>query len=551
MDRKSLKKLVIGRQKALEQKRNLWEQLWQEIADFVIPVREDIMGTLQAGIKQGSRIYDGTAVGAAQLYADGVHSHSFSRVSPWFSLQLADPKIGEMQEVKEWLQDVASRLYTTLAMSNFYDSSWMFIYDGGTIGVATMYNEEDRTSGKRVFETVHPGEVYIEENYLGIVDTLHRKRKLTAKQVIEKFGEANVPEDVKFQYKSNPFKEAEWVHCVYPREDYNDRSALSTKKRFASVWYHVGSGHIAQESGYDEFPYAVWRFMKSGNSAYARSPAILALSDIKKANLISKTMLGAAQLAIDPPLNIPSEMRDKLQIKPRGFNYYGQDHNRIISPINTGSSNYPIGTDREERVQAIIEQHFKTNYFLMLTQSERAKTATEALEIKGELAAVLGPMVGRLNTEGSDKFIDMVFQSEFKAGRLPKPPDILLEMGGQPIQIVYLGPLAQAQKRLFMTQGIRSALEVVAPIFEISPTSMDVIDFDETVKDLLAGSGFPAKDMNDNTEVEKIRATRAKQLKAEAMKQMMIEGAKPMKDIVEADVKSGGKLSKALVGNAA
>lgn len=550
MDRESLKKLVIGRQKALESKRNLWEIIWQEVADFVIPVREDIMGTLQAGTKQGSRIYDGTAVGAAQLYADGVHSHSFSRVSPWFSLQLADPKIGEMQEVMEWLQDVASRLYTALAMSNFYDSSWMFIYDGGTIGIATMYNEEDKSSGKQVFETVHPGEVYIEENYLGIVDTLHRKRKLTSRQAVEKFGESNVPESTKSLYKQDPFKEEEWVHCVYPREDYDDRSALNTKKKFASVWYHVGSGHIAQESGYDEFPYAVWRFMKSGNSAYARSPAILALSDIKKANLIAKTMLGAAQMAVDPPLNIPSEMRDKLQIKPRGFNYYGQDHNRIISPINTGI-NYPVGTDREERVQAIIEQHFKTNYFLMLTQSERAKTATEALEIKGELAAVLGPMVGRLNTEGSDKFIDMVFQSEFRAGRLPKPPDILLEMGGQPIQIVYLGPLAQAQKRLFMTQGIRSALEVVAPIFEISPTSMDNINFDETVKDLLAGSGFPAKNMNDDTEIEEIRTLRAKQQQAEAMKQMMIEGAKPMKDIVEADVASGGKLSKALVGNAA
>ena len=550
MDRESLKKLVIGRQKALESKRNLWEIIWQEVADFVIPVREDIMGTLQAGTKQGSRIYDGTAVGAAQLYADGVHSHSFSRVSPWFSLQLADTKINEIKEVKEWLQEIAARLYTSLAMSNFYDSSWMFIYDGGTIGIATMYNEEDKSSGKQVFETVHPGEVYIEENYLGIVDTLHRKRKLTSRQAVEKFGESNVPESTKSLYKQDPFKEEEWVHCVYPREDYDDRSALNTKKKFASVWYHVGSGHIAQESGYDEFPYAVWRFMKSGNSAYARSPAILALSDIKKANLIAKTMLGAAQMAVDPPLNIPSEMRDKLQIKPRGFNYYGQDHNRIISPINTGI-NYPVGTDREERVQAIIEQHFKTNYFLMLTQSERAKTATEALEIKGELAAVLGPMVGRLNTEGSDKFIDMVFQSEFRAGRLPKPPDILLEMGGQPIQIVYLGPLAQAQKRLFMTQGIRSALEVVAPIFEISPTSMDNINFDETVKDLLAGSGFPAKNMNDDTEIEEIRTLRAKQQQAEAMKQMMIEGAKPMKDIVEADVASGGKLSKALVGNAA
>ena len=549
-DRESLKKLVMGRQAALESKRNLWETIWQEVADFVIPVREDIMGTLQAGTKQGSRIYDGTAVGAAQLYADGVHSHSFSRVSPWFSLQLADTKINEMQEVKEWLQDVASRLYTALAMSNFYDSSWMFIYDGGTIGMATMYNEEEKTSGKQVFETVHPGEVYIEENYLGIVDTLHRKRKLTAKQAVEKFEELNVPQCTKDTYKQNPFKEEEWVHCVYPREDYDERSALNTKKKFASVWYHVGSGHIAQESGYDEFPYAVWRYMKSGNSAYARSPAIMALSDIKKANLIAKTMLGAAQASVDSPWNIPSEMMGKLQLKPGGHNYYGPDHNRIISRINQ-NINYPIGVDREERIQQIIEQHFKTNYFLMLTQSERAKTATEALEIKGELAAVLGPMVGRLNTEGSDKFIDMVFQAEFKAGRLPKPPDVLLDMGGQPIQIVYLGPLAQAQKRLFMTQGIRSALEVVAPVFAMVPTTMDIVNWDEAGKDLLAGSGFPAKDMNDDTEIDKIRGERAKQQQAEAMKQMMVEGAPAIRDLAEADAKTGGKLSKALVGNAA
>ena len=546
-DRESLKRLVIGRQKALETKRNLWEILWQEVADFVIPVREDIMGTLQAGTKQGSRIYDGTAVGAAQLYADGVHSHSFSRVSPWFSLQLADTKINEIKEVKEWLQEIAARLYTSLAMSNFYDSSWMFIYDGGTIGVATMYNEVDKSSGKQVFETIHPGEVYIEENYLGIVDTLHRKRKLTAKQAIEKFEEAHVPEDVKNQYKSNPFKESEWVHCVYPREDYNERSALATKKRFASVWYHTGSGHIAQESGYDEFPYAVWRFMKSGNSAYARSPAIMALSDIKKANLIAKTMLGAAQASVDSPWNIPSEMMGKLQLKPGGHNYYGPDHNRIISRINQ-NIDYPIGVDKEERIQGMIEQHFKTPYFLMLAQSERAKTATEALEIKSELANVLGPMVGRLNTEGSDKFIDMVFQSELKARRLPEPPDILLKMGGQPIQIVYLGPLAQAQKRLFMTQGIRSALEVVAPIFEISPTSMDIINFDKTVKDLLIGNGFPAKDMHDDTEMEEIRVERAERQKAEAMKQTLAEMSPALKDVTEADKNTGGKLSKMLMG---
>lgn len=546
MDREALKKLVIGRQSALEQKRNLWEGLWQEVADFVIPIREDILGTLQDGKKQGQRIYDGTAVGAAQLYADGVHSHLFSRVSPWFSIQKGNDEIDSIKVVRQWFQDVASHLYTVFGQSNFYDASWQFIYDGGVIGTAVMYAEKDDISENIVFEAVHPGECYIEENVFGFVDTLHRKRKLTAKQAVKKFKIENVPEAVKSQYNQNPYKEGEWVHCVYPREDYDTRSALAIKKRFASVWYHKDSGHISFEGGYDEFPYAVWRFMKSGKSAYGRSNAMLALSDIKKANIISKTMLGAAQMASDPPWNIPSEMRDKLQLKPGGHNYYDSE-NRLLSRIDP-RINYPIGTDREERVQAIIERHFKTQYFLLLAQSEKVKTATEALEIKGELANVLGPMVGRLNNEGSDKFIDMAFNLEWNAGRIPPPPSELLERSGEPIQIVYLGPLAQAQRRLFATQGIRSGLETVAPIFELVPSTMDNINWDSTVKDLLNGNGFPAKNMNEDDEIEITRDERAKQQKAKAMQQMIMEGAKPMKDMVEADVKSGGKLSKALTG---
>ena len=545
-DRESLKRLVVSRQSALESKRNLWDGIWQEVADFVIPIREDILGTLLPGQKQGQRIYDGTAVGAAQLYADGVHSHLFSRVSPWFSLLSGDDEIDSIKSVRQWFQDVASHLYIVLSRSNFYDMSWQFIYDGGVIGTAVMYAEPDDKTSNIVWEAIHPGECYIEENVYGYVDTLHRKRKLTAKQAIERFGIDNVPEAIKTQYNLDPYKESEWIHAVYPRQDYDDRSALATKKRFASVWMSKEGGHIAQESGYDEFPYAVWRFMKCGKAAYGRSNAMLAIVDIKKANIISKTLLGAAQISVDPPWNIPSEMRDNLQLMPGGRNHYTNEL-RLVSRINT-NINYPIGTDREERVQAAIERHFKTQYFLLLTQSERAKTATEALEIKAELANVLGPMVGRLNNEGSDKFIDMAFNIEWSAGRIPPPPPELIERQGQPIQINYMGPLAQAQRRLFATQGIRSGLETVAPIFELSPGSMDIVNWDETVKDLLNGNGFPAKNMNDETDVEMLRTQRAKAQQQQQAMAMMMEGAKPIKDIVEADVKSGGKLSKAVMG---
>jgi hypothetical protein len=84
-------------------------------------------------------------------------------------------------------------------------------------------------------------------------------------------------------------------------------------------------------------------------------------------------------------------------------------------------------------------------------------------------------------------------------------------MGGQPIEIDYLGPLAQAQKRLFKIQGIRAGVEMTREISEIYPYASDMIDGDKMMVEALDSVGFPAKALRTPEEIQQIREIRQKQ----------------------------------------
>ena len=119
-------------------------------------------------------------------------------------------------------------------------------------------------------------------------------------------------------------------------------------------------------------------------------------------------MLGAAQLFLDPPLNVPSDLMGKVQWKPRGLNPY-DDHNKIIRPAQTGGT-FPIGIDREEKIQAAIKERFHVDTFLMLANLEGRgqMTAYQVSEMMGEKAAILGAELAPLNTQ-MDAILDLVY----------------------------------------------------------------------------------------------------------------------------------------------
>lgn len=565
-EQEALKKLITSRQSKLESIRSQIEDVWVSVAELVhigLGSIKDLNDRTFGDL--GRKAFDGTAVGAAILATSGIHGYHVSPSFPWFSYMMSRDVLNKIPDIKEWLQAEEADVYSALNNSNFYGEMWPYILNGETIGTVAIYCEDDLETGRIIFESPHPREIYIAENKYGEIDVVHRKRKLTARQIVQRFGKKvngkltadGLPEAIKNAYMNDPFSDFEVWHCVFPRDEYDSRLKDAKNKKYASVWYLSGSSTIVNESGYDEFPYKVWRYMRSGNTPYGLSPAILSLCDIKGVNIISKTMYGAAQMAVDPPLNVPSDIVGKVKWKPRGINPY-DDKNKIVVPAMTGQ-NFPIGIEWMDRVAGAIRERFHVDTFLMLANLEGRgqMTAYQVSEMMGEKAAILGAELAPLNGQ-MDKILDLVYyllaaRNPENDGAINVPPDILYEMAvdSDNFSPIYQGPLAQAQRRLLKTQGIQAAMEAAAPILQMMPQILDKIDGDKLLESILESFSFPQKAIRDEKTVQALRDARTQAQAEENEKQNLMDTANSMKGVksaVEADQISGGALSQAAGG---
>jgi glutamine synthetase adenylyltransferase len=185
------------------------------------------------------------------------------------------------------------------------------------------------------------------------------------------------------------------------------------------------------------------------------------------------------------------------------------------TPLYNGVSNLPFNVEFQDRVRQAITQHFHSEVFTMVSQltagGKLDRPLTEQIaELQGEKAAILGTRIGNLQSELLDPIISRVFSIEAAAGRIPSPPDILLESVHGPVEVQYLGPLAQAQTRLNKVRSIMTFNNLIEQIAQRNPTVIDVINSDEEARQLSDAVGYPVSCLRDPREIAKIREQRNK-----------------------------------------
>lgn len=504
------------------------------------------------GKKTGDEVFDGTALSAANLAADGIHGYMCSPSIHWFDLTLPNKlnfprtsgmrswsgkRTDEYPEVRVWLDECEEVLYPAFRRSNFYDFHPDFTKEGITIGTGTAIVEEDIKTGSIIFTLPHFRECYIAENQFGKVDTLYRKYKLTLRQLVQKFGQDKIFElnqSFRQQYEKDPYADKEIIHATFPRSDYDPSKLDGKNKPFASFWLlsEGSKKKLIEESGYWDLPTVTWRWRKNSDELYGRSPAWDAYVDICKGNAQAQTNLVAGHKMVDPPMQAPSDLRGRVNSNPGGWTWIdgAVTKDRVAMPMMQGIQ-LPYGIDQQERTDKSIREHFHVDFFLMLNQAAFNKvplTATQVVGMQGEQAAVLGTRIGRHQSEGLNPLMDRAWNIEERAGRLPQPPQILLDLGGgQNIEIDYLGPLSQAQK-LTGIQSIRAGIEI-AREFATTPgmeMALDMIDADKTITEMLNVVGFPAKCLREKASVDEVRGLRQKKQEAAENLEAMGELAK-------------------------
>jgi hypothetical protein len=540
-----------------------WEPMIDNIIAYVNHGRRSVSGTdLWDGQQTGQEVFDDSAMLARNKLVDGMVGYLCSRNQPWFALELpgkfnfprgsgmrswSGRRVDEYPQVQKWLQDSQTVMYSAFNRSNFYDIVTEFISDGATCGTATMQVEEDVAQATTVFTVPHFRECFIAENQWGRVDTIYRVYKMTLRQLVQKFGEDKmkaVDDNWDNAYKGNMYEEREVLHAIYPRKDFDPSRIDAKAKQWESMWVYRKGGKILEskgrststtttdagvvalaEGGYDSMPTITWRWRKNNDEVYGRGPAHDAFVSIGLANQMGRTNLITAHQAAEPPLVAYADLRGAIQRGPAGITYLeanrGDIRARAPMPLNgTGVQNLPFSIEYQDRITKIINEHFHTDVFMMMSQlsqqgNQSRMVMEQVQELQGEKAAILGTRVGNLQSEAFDPLISRVYSIEAMAGRIPQPPDILLESVHGPVEIQYLGPLAQAQTRLTKVRAITTGLQLLTQIAQNNPTSIDVVDYDKATMEVLEAVMFPASCYREPRAIAAIRDQRNKMMQQE------------------------------------
>lgn len=503
----------------LKSKKTNWDNTISQLLDYLCPRKTNrIQNRKPDGTKQTDKQYDSAGESAGQILASTMAGTMWSAAQKWFGLIPRDTALRKQQQVIEWLEECADRLYAAFnnQPSNFHGEMAEVALDLVYIGTAAILQEEAQTITRNIFggfrfRALDFGEYWISENQFGRVDTLYREFEMTYDALFRKWGTA-IGVDALNHYRDNKYDVGKVLHATYPRMDYNPRRQDNSNMPFASCYVLQPDNLIIAESGFPEFPYAVGRWTKSPGEIYGRGPGHQAYPDVRSQNRLVQLELEAGSKAVDPPLlQMYEGILGDTTLNPAGINYVdpsmaGGNVRNVIAPLESGS-NFAWAKDRLERLEGKIRKAFFNDH-LEMPMSDRM-SATEFAGRQEIMQRLIGPTMGRTQIELLAVVVDRGFNIMLRAGALPPPPPVLQQYAGSDIDITFEGPLARAQRAMDLVAIQRKNDWLLTQLQLGNTNAVDNFDADAEAHEIAQLTGVPSNIVRDMSGVLQIRQQRA------------------------------------------
>lgn len=512
---------ILRRHDAAVALRGNWDSLCQEIAERVWPQMADFETRDRAdGEKRTEKMFDATPALALQKFAAAIESFSTPRNQRWNKLEVTDPALKKAQRVRAYLDELNDQLYRVRysPRAAFATQTHEVYLSYGAFGSGAMMIEDDVGSKAIRYKSMHLAGLSFMEDQHGNVDTLFRLYKQSVRQLAQKYTADRLPAKLRAKLEKTPDERVPVLQYIAPREDWMPGKLGAPGMPWQSCVLLPEEKHELSDRGYAGKPFALCRYMTAPNEVMGRSPAWLALSNIKVLNEQKKTMLKAGHKAVDPPLLAYEDgVLNAFSQVPGAINFGGLDAqgNQLVRPLVSGAR-LDYGVELMDKEREIINDAFLVTLFQILVETPNM-TATEVLERSQEKATLLAPVIGRIQSEFLGPMIEREIQIIADARRLPPMPPELIEAEGE-FRIEYTSPMAKAMRASDGIAIVRT-LESVLPLAQVDPGVLDSFDLDEAARELADINGVPAKIVRDAEQVRAMKEGRAQQEQAAALLQ--------------------------------
>ena len=523
---------IIKRYDRLKSDRVNWDQMWEELATYLMPGKIDFISTTTRGTKRAAEVYDSTAIHALQILSASLHGSLTSPSTKWFGLRFREDELNENKEAKDWLEKCSMGIFQEFGKCNFSTEvaeCYQDLVGFGTSALQFDVKTKDAQFDGFNFKACHLAEVVISESEEGKVDTVFRKLKLTARQAYQKFGKDCGDKAMKALDK-DPDQVFEYVQAVFPRELKGEPAMVAppNMRPFACYFISVIDKKICKESGYYELPFMVPRWAKTTGDMYGFGPGCIARADIKTLNAARKLAMRAWEKSIDPPLKaMQNGILGKIDLRPSTVTYVRDMQNLepIVNQTNWNADQLMLADVRGSVRRIFFSDQLELNEGPQMTATE--------VQVRYELMQrLLGPTLGRLQSEFLNPIVERAFYSMLRGNALPEMPDVLQSQGSD-LDIEYVGPLARSQKMEEVT-SIQRAVDGIMQLAQVNQEVLDIVNVDKAARTISDRLGAPADMLLGDEQVNELRQERQQQQQAQAemeQGQQELAGAQQVADL--------------------
>lgn len=519
--------MILEREAQLRTDRSSVEQVWDEIAQYVIPRKTFYMEQVKPQVERKRLLLDSTAPRALEMFASFLHTLLNNPATKWFKLGVVsgDPNVAERQ----WLEAAEDVILAQMAgnKARLYTRLHEIYLELGAFGAGVLY--EDIVDNVLMTRTFSVADTVWAEGENGNVNAVFRQFRMTPNQARERQWLDEFTSSESQRVKET--KTIRFIHAVFPASELFDlarhvpdgekQRAILAEAEYFSVWVNADDVKVVEYGIAHEFPYQIPRWYTVRNDPTGRSPAMTVLSDIKLVNRMQETALRAAEKLADPPLTVPeSSLLSPIRAFPGGVTF--TENNAELRPLMPpGASRVEFAYEMIKGVQQAIREGFFTPLFV--TPDNPVKTATQVLQEVDERNRAISPMIIRLQDELFHRMITRCYNLLLRARRLPPNPPASLTR--QRLQLEYVSPLTSSRKQQ-EGLGIMRIIESMLPWTQIDPGVLDIFKPDEVARVVHSASGAPASILRTQREIDQVRQAQLQQeQQAQQAQQAQVQGS--------------------------
>jgi len=533
---------LINRYGQLKREKVYLIGLYQLISEYVFSRKQNFnVNVATPGTFVNEDVYDNTAIRANIIMANVMVNNLWPNGPRTFKLT-PTWDMPDTEEIKNYYEYANRQMYSVMdnPRSGLITALDEYMLDQGGYGTSglAVFEEEDDWQVPVRYKAWDVKTMCIDEGPDGIVDTVFNETEMTIRNAVKKYGYKNLSKASRDKFdKGMTEDKIKVLHAIEPREERDPNKYGAKDMPIASIHIELGPNKILKESGFEEMPVFVARFIKILGEKYGRSAAMLAMADILEINATREAISIATEKQLDPPLGVYDDGTlggGVIDTSAGAINVFS-----VTGRINNGKPIEPLYTVGElqssyahiETLTEKINNHFNLDRLLDFNNETRM-TFGEAQLRNALRGQSLGTFYARQELELFTPMIQRTFNILLKRGRLgvlrgSKEEIELIKNGIVPFyipdavaqrmlagkdvfEIIYTSP-AKRTMQADELQGIMNTANFAVQVAPVVPDVLDNIDFDKLLRKVSELSGVSTEMLKDMQTIKKIREARAKQ----------------------------------------